>query len=56
MRTYELVIVADPRLTDDEMVTLLQLLSEAKKTGDERTLVEDVFWSVLSSREFLFNH
>lgn len=42
--------------TDDEMMQLLQLLAEAKKDGDRRVLVEDMFWSVLSSREFLFNH
>ena len=24
--------------------------------ADERTVVEDVFWGLLSSREFLFNH
>jgi hypothetical protein len=41
--------------TDDEMLRLLQTTAEAK--GDERRLViEDLFWSVLSSREFLFNH
>jgi hypothetical protein len=42
--------------TDDEMLKLLQMLADGKQAGDERILVEDVFWSVLSSREFLFNH
>jgi hypothetical protein len=41
--------------TDDEMLRLLQTMADAK--GDERRIViEDLFWSVLSSREFLFNH
>ena len=42
--------------TDDEMIKLLQMLGEGQQAGDQRTLVEDIFWSVLSSREFLFNH
>jgi hypothetical protein len=25
-------------------------------TADERVVLEDLFWGVLSSREFLFNH
>jgi hypothetical protein len=40
---------------DDEMLRLLQTLANVK--GDERRLaLEDLYWSVLSSREFLFNH
>jgi hypothetical protein len=33
-----------------------KVLSEASAAGDRRPAVEDVFWSVMSSREFLFNH
>jgi hypothetical protein len=43
------------RPTDQEMLNLLQLLAE-DPSADRRMLIEDVFWSVLSSREFLFNH
>ena len=41
--------------TEAELVGLSQMLVEAK--GDSRRqVVEDLYWSVLSSREFLFNH
>ena len=41
--------------TDKELNGLSQMLAEA--TGEERRqIVEDLYWSVLSSREFLFNH
>ena len=41
--------------TAAEKEKILKTLSEAK--ADERRVVaEDVFWAVLSSREFLFNH
>ncbi|MGE3779409.1 MAG: DUF1549 domain-containing protein [Pirellulaceae bacterium] len=41
--------------TDGEMVHLLQILA-ASPPEERRQLVEDIFWSVLSSREFLFHH
>ncbi len=40
---------------DDEMLRLLQAIADAKG-DDRRVVIEDLFWSVLSSREFLFNH
>jgi hypothetical protein len=41
--------------TDGEMTQLLAVLNDTPP--DERRLaVEDVFWAVLSSREFMFNH
>ncbi|HXT60690.1 MAG TPA: DUF1549 domain-containing protein, partial [Pirellulales bacterium] len=40
--------------TDDEKQKLSAALVEPGQ--DKRQLVEDLFWSVLSSREFLFNH
>ena len=42
--------------TDDEMQRLLQVMNEASDQADRRIVVEDLFWSVMSSREFLFNH
>jgi hypothetical protein len=41
--------------TDEEVAGLLATAGESKG-DDRRTLVEDLFWAVLSSREFLFNH
>ncbi len=40
---------------DGEVVQLLAATSDAKQ-GDRRVMIEDLFWAVLSSREFLFNH
>ncbi len=41
--------------TDRELQALLQILQDSK--GDtRRESVEDLFWSVLTSKEFLFNH
>ncbi len=34
---------------------MLKTLSEAKET-ELRPLVEDMYWALLSSKEFLFNH
>jgi hypothetical protein len=41
--------------TDGEMKQLLTAIEEAG-SDDRRTAIEDVYWAVLSSREFLFNH
>jgi hypothetical protein len=41
--------------TDDELSQLLAVLNEAPD-NERRAVLEDVFWAVLSSREFLFNH
>lgn len=41
--------------TDGEMTQLLAVLNEAP-TDQRRTALEDVFWAVMSSREFMFNH
>jgi hypothetical protein len=41
--------------TDGEMLQLLQLLNAAR-VEDRRIVIEDLCWSVMSSREFLFNH
>lgn len=41
--------------TEREMERLTALLTQAK--ADElRTVVEDLYWAILSSKEFLFNH
>ncbi|MCI0334956.1 MAG: DUF1553 domain-containing protein [Planctomycetes bacterium] len=41
--------------TDDEVAKLLAVLNEAP-ASERRAAVEDVFWAVMSSREFMFNH
>tara|TARA_B100000029_G_scaffold186128_1_gene183492 strand:- start:403 stop:1452 length:1050 start_codon:yes stop_codon:yes gene_type:complete len=41
--------------TNREMSETLKIFADTP-AGDRRELIEDVFWSVLSSREFLFNH
>lgn len=41
--------------TEQERARLLPEL-ESAKPEEKRQMVEDLFWSVLSSREFLFNH
>jgi len=40
---------------DREMAPLLATLNAAA-AGDRRAVLEDTYWAVLSSREFLFNH
>jgi hypothetical protein len=39
-----------------ELVTMLAEIDPAKDAAGRRELLEDIVWSVLSSREFLFNH
>lgn len=41
--------------TDDELTKLLTVLRKTPKK-ERRAAIEDIFWAVLSSREFLFNH
>jgi len=40
---------------DAEKAKLLALLAESKDAG-KREVVEDLYWGILSSKEFLFNH
>ena len=41
--------------TDRELTPLLATMNDAP-ASERRAVLEDVFWAVLSSREFLFNH
>jgi hypothetical protein len=41
--------------TDEERKKMVEVLQEAKD-DEKRVVVEDLFWAVLSSKEFLFNH
>lgn len=40
--------------TDEERASLLPMLAEGE--DDRRIRVEDLFWSLMTTREFLFNH
>jgi hypothetical protein len=52
----ELYLAALSRLpTDDEKLKLVGELSAAP-ADERRQAIEDLYWSVLTSREFLFNH
>ncbi len=44
--------------TDAEKTRVVELLGQVAETDadEKRLVVEDVFWSLLSTREFLFNH
>jgi hypothetical protein len=41
--------------SDQELRQFLDVINETPE-DDRRAVLEDVFWAVLSSREFLFNH
>jgi hypothetical protein len=41
--------------TDEEIAKLLGVLQETP-SDQRRTALEDVYWAVMSSREFMFNH
>ena len=41
--------------TDRERENLTGILDQAE-TAEYRQVVEDIYWAILSSREFLFNH
>jgi hypothetical protein len=41
--------------TDAEKTNIMKVVADAKETN-VRPLVEDMYWAILSSKEFLFNH
>jgi hypothetical protein len=41
---------------EKERAGLLKVLAAAPSPEEKRLALEDVFWGVMSSREFLFNH
>jgi hypothetical protein len=52
----ELYLSALSRYPKDEEVAQLLDATCGNSEGERRALIEDLFWAVLSSREFLFNH
>ncbi len=55
-RIFLLALSRDP--TREEKDRLLKLMAEAKRDPQSRRreVIEDLFWAVLTGREFLFNH
>jgi hypothetical protein len=51
---YMVTVARTP--TERERQAVLKLLAEAKDPAGKRLALEDVFWGLMSSREFLFNH
>jgi hypothetical protein len=51
---YMLALSRSP--TEPERVGITKVLAEANSPAEKRPIVEDLFWSVMSTREFLFNH
>jgi len=50
---YLVTLTREP--TERELTKATQLLATAKP-DDRRTTLEDIFWSLMGSKEFLFNH
>jgi len=42
--------------TEKEKSGVLKVLTDTKTPEDKRVVLEDVFWGLMSSREFMFNH
>ena len=42
--------------TSQEQQSLLAIWNECQDDDQRQTFVEDLYWSIMSSREFLFNH
>jgi hypothetical protein len=53
-QAYLLALSRPP--TPREREGILKVLASANNPADKRTALEDVFWGLMSSREFLFNH
>ncbi len=51
---YWLTVSRPP--TEPEKSGMLKLLADAKTPDEKRTALEDAFWSLMSAREFFFNH
>jgi hypothetical protein len=55
--TEDAYLVALSRFpTEKEKTGVIRLLAAATSPEDKRATLEDVFWGLMSSREFLFNH
>jgi len=52
----ELYLAAFSRYPSDRELTSLLATMNGAPANERRAVLEDVYWGVLSSREFLFNH
>ena len=43
-------------MRDDEAERLVAYVKKGGPDGDERKALADVFWALLNSSEFIFNH
>lgn len=53
-RSFKLCLGRNPNENESKQYTTL--LSEAKTVEAKQELLEDIFWALLTGREFLFNH
>jgi len=51
---YRRTITREP--TDTELSKLLNAVSAAKDDNEKKLILEDIFWALLNSKEYLFNH
>jgi hypothetical protein len=42
--------------TPTEMEKLMAAVNEGKNNGEKQQILNDVFWALLNSKEFIFNH
>ena len=42
--------------TGNEMLSLMEVVDAAKDGPERLAVLEDIFWAILNSKEFLFNH
>lgn len=42
--------------TQTEQTKLTEYLADAKTPAEQSTVLNDIFWAVLNSKEFIFNH
>jgi len=51
---YLLCLSREP--TENESREFVAILDETQNAAEKRTAIEDLFWALMSSREFLFQH
>ena len=49
-------VLASAPPTQTEQTKLVAYLADAKTPAEKTTILNDLFWAVLNSKEFIFNH